>query len=283
MRRCHLFFGLILRTTAFDVIGIQPTILPPLPSGAVLDLPRQHRLNDEQITERIRDYVRHGTDDDGDEIWPCAAALCRWQSRHADQIKGKSVLELGAGSGVCGVYAAACGAARVVLTDGGGPAVRARMRATVERNRHLLPRSVNVEIAHLEWAALPPKLAGPQFDWVIASDVTYGNGATAAAAQMDALARCEALISTLETLLEDAHHAPRVVIAHEHRNGRGVRDAVARWDENDPDLALFREAANRREMDIIPIASERPRATRVGALTHWTPDLSIFEVRRAAR
>ena len=40
------------------------------------------------------------------------------KGKHADDVAGASVLELGSGTGACGLYAAALGASRVVLTDG---------------------------------------------------------------------------------------------------------------------------------------------------------------------
>ena len=47
-----------------------------------------------------------------DDVWPAAAALCRWQAAHAAAIDGASVLELGAGAGTVGLFAAGLGASR---------------------------------------------------------------------------------------------------------------------------------------------------------------------------
>ena len=46
-----------------------------------------------------------------------AHVLCREMAAHPSAVAGAAVLELGAGTGVCGLLAARLGAARVVLTD----------------------------------------------------------------------------------------------------------------------------------------------------------------------
>jgi hypothetical protein len=50
--------------------------------------------------------------------WPRLSQLGFHVGKHADDVAGASVLELGSGTGACGLYAAALGASRVVLTDG---------------------------------------------------------------------------------------------------------------------------------------------------------------------
>eukprot|EP01065_Artemidia_motanka_P024413 TRINITY_DN2910_c0_g1_i1.p1 TRINITY_DN2910_c0_g1~~TRINITY_DN2910_c0_g1_i1.p1 ORF type:complete len:380 (+),score=125.91 TRINITY_DN2910_c0_g1_i1:63-1202(+) len=50
-------------------------------------------------------------------IWQCAVLQSRWLCANKELVQGRCVLELGAGIGLVGIVAAACGARRVVLTD----------------------------------------------------------------------------------------------------------------------------------------------------------------------
>ena len=132
--------------------------LPPLPSGALLE------VSTLPPASSCADVVLGG------RVWKAAPALCAWMASAAPLFVGRSVLELGAGTGACGtrpllglglgvaspsprpgprprprprptprphphphlspspspgacgLYAAALGAARVVLTEGGDEA-----------------------------------------------------------------------------------------------------------------------------------------------------------------
>ena len=53
----------------------------------------------------------------GVTLWQAAPRLARFLSEHTDLVAGKSVLELGAGLGLCGMVAHHLGAESVVLTD----------------------------------------------------------------------------------------------------------------------------------------------------------------------
>lgn len=64
-----------------------------------------------QISER-----QHSQFDVGFQMWPSATILSRWLCRNPDKIRGRSVLEVGAGLGLCGLVAANI-AATVTLTD----------------------------------------------------------------------------------------------------------------------------------------------------------------------
>ena len=137
--------------------------LPPLPGGALLD---------------IAALPAAATPDDvvlGGRVWLAAPALCGWMSSVTEQFAGRRVLEVGAGTGACGLYAAALGASRVVLTEGGSAAeaLLPLMEQNLERNRARLPEGVRVEVMPLHWGR-EPLPAGP-FDWIIGSDVTWGS------------------------------------------------------------------------------------------------------------
>lgn len=51
----------------------------------------------------------------GLQVWTVAHVMCRELAAHPEAVAGARVLELGAGTGVCGILAAKLGAAQVVL------------------------------------------------------------------------------------------------------------------------------------------------------------------------
>ena len=70
----------------------------------------------------------------GTELWPAARALVALlEERRTALASAAQVLELGAGTGACGLAAAALGAWRVLLTD--KPVLLPLMRANVAANR----------------------------------------------------------------------------------------------------------------------------------------------------
>ena len=105
-----------------DIYGFEEAVLPPLPSGARLVIEEMRAEShdeaasdseEEHLWRRIQRYVATQDDDDdiaadiGGEVWPAATALCAWLANHTAAVQGTRVLELGAGTGVCGIYAAA--------------------------------------------------------------------------------------------------------------------------------------------------------------------------------
>ena len=282
-----------------------PEGVPPLPSGVRLAIGQVRQpgdacrtAEDEETWERIgvsaEDAVPSGA-----QIWPAAAVLCRWQCSRAEEFCGASVLELGAGTGVCGLFAAGLGASRVVLTDGGDralpifshdgsaddgsvpissdaglPAERATltrlMEANVRRNCHLFALDASVSADVYSWGSVP--LPDGSFDWVIASDVTYEIEAHAA------------LAATLAELLQ-GERPPRVVLAHGHRCPPAARRfgaSLARWDDGDLELAAFAAAANRCGLRMVQLCAERPRCEVTDdGVRRWTSDVSVIEVLRA--
>lgn len=100
----------------------------------------------------------------GVALWPAAIALAHDLVSRADDLRGKRVLELGAGTGLPGIVAASLGA-RVVQTDRDELAMSACKRNCV-RNR--------VEIAEHRLADWTSWADAGQYDWIIGSDILYG-------------------------------------------------------------------------------------------------------------
>ena len=149
--------------------------------------------------------------------------------------------------GACGLYAAALGAERVLLTDG-SESLLALLEANRDANTALLGANTaprrgvattsrdRVEVARLMWgAAADPPPAGP-WQLILGSDLTYAG------------AHAE-LAATLATLLlhgagegdgAGAPMPPRVVLSHEHRKRpQGVE--VEGWTDCDNTLQTFAE------------------------------------------
>jgi predicted nicotinamide N-methyase len=100
----------------------------------------------------------------GVALWPAAIALAHDVASRADELRGKRVLELGAGTGLPGIVAASLGA-RVVQTDSNELAMSACKR-NCERN------GVGaVEHRLADWTNW--KDTG-RYDWIIGSDILYG-------------------------------------------------------------------------------------------------------------
>ena len=152
----------------------------------------------------------------GGRVWEAAPRLCRWMAADAPTLlRGRTVLELGSGTGVCGLYAASLGAAKVTLTDG-PESVLELLESNIMRNRlratHAAGGPVDIGSTRLRWGddadldALRTRGAGLP-DVIIGSDLTYDD------------AHHAALCDTLRRLLAaapDAAARPRVVLCEQH-------------------------------------------------------------------
>jgi predicted nicotinamide N-methyase len=79
--------------------------------------------------EAQQDY----TNSTGLSLWGGSEALCQYLIKHPDFILGKSILEMGAGVGLCGIVAHHLGASQLLLTDGDAQ-VLSKLRHNVKRN-----------------------------------------------------------------------------------------------------------------------------------------------------
>ena len=97
-------------------------------------------------------------------LWPAALAMAHEIATRAGEFRGRSVLELGAGTGLPGLVAAGVGA-RVVQTDRHDLAL-AIGRLNADRNGE-----TGIEYRTADWEEWAE--AG-RYDWVIGSDILYG-------------------------------------------------------------------------------------------------------------
>jgi predicted nicotinamide N-methyase len=124
-----------------------------LHTGAVLTVEQEM-----QYLDRERGQLPYGA-----MLWPASIALAHELLAGADTLRGKRVLELGAGTGVPGIIAATLGA-RVLQIDRSEIALHLCVR-NKERNR-----ATNVEVRAAEWDTFQ---SDTQFEVILGSDVLY--------------------------------------------------------------------------------------------------------------
>jgi hypothetical protein len=148
----------------------------------------------------------HQLNDDltGLVVWPIAASLCRCLHRHPLLVSGRSVLELGSGTGLVGLVVASLGA-QCVLTDSSAPSlVLCKHNAQLNRLEHRL------RVARLSWgddetelALAAASAASPAcFDVIIGSDCAYKLSA------LDALFESVDLLLSRSSSLSPAFSSP---------------------------------------------------------------------------
>ena len=93
--------------------------------------------------------------------WPGGQALARHLLDNPDEARGKSVLDFAAGSGIAGIAAAKCGAARVVASD-----LERFALAAIGLNAAL--NGVAIETSARDFTD-----GGGEFDLILAGDVCY--------------------------------------------------------------------------------------------------------------
>ena len=114
-------------------------------------------------------------------VWPGASNLCRLLLLEPQLLRGKSVLELGAGPGLAGLFALTLGARRLFLTDYDLDGSLRVLHDNVARNQWNSPGSPPIAtVHHLAWGDVANVeqllLAEPearQVEVLLASDVVY--------------------------------------------------------------------------------------------------------------
>jgi hypothetical protein len=158
----------------------------------------------------------------GTDVWPAARVLIAYldEQQAALRLPSLSIVELGSGTGACGLAAAALGATRVLLTDKGA------LLPTLEHNIKLNSVGGSVGCRELAWstAALPRDVLPDGADLVLMSDclnVVYGDQHAAA------------LASTLRCILQRRLQAEAVccppaplALLSQARRGSGKAEAA---------------------------------------------------------
>ena len=213
-----------------------PSALPPLPDGR-------------RLTIGLGSLADCDT---GGRVWSSASVLCKWLDGQGDTLQGRALLELGCGTGAVGLYAAALGAKRVTLTDGGSDTLLALAAANARTNRDLwYDTGAEVHVAGHKWGETPPDVSsadGALFrghDWIVGSDVTY------------AMHAHDALCRSLRDQLGQYSPGAFVVIGHQHRvASRGGGDGSATPMAPDERLASFEAAAAAHGMSVATLLTE---------------------------
>ncbi|WP_236520142.1 class I SAM-dependent methyltransferase [Sandaracinus amylolyticus] len=124
-----------------------------LHTGAVVTIDDEQRF-----LGRERDRLPYGV-----MLWPASIALAHDVLTRANELPGKRVLELGAGTGVPGIVAASLGA-RVLQTDRDDVALHV-CAMNAERNR-----VKGIEVRSADWETFT---SDAPFDVILGSDVLY--------------------------------------------------------------------------------------------------------------
>ena len=230
----RMIFRVAVTAAALRCTPLQMCALPPLPNGSELKL---LEADDAGI---------------GGRLWNAAALLCRWQLSIAEQIGGSRVLELGSGTGACGLFAAKLGAARVVLTDGGNEALMSLLAANAAANSDI---TETVEVAAFLWGddTRADQLA-TDVELVIASDVTYD----------DALH--DALCQSLRGLLLHGDASVRAILCEEHGPPRETEVEGRFFDEQ---LESFAASAADHGLAVEPFVLEDDGGERAISPRVW--------------
>lgn len=119
-------------------------------------------LNDEEETHFFRDLLDRLPY--GVALWPSSIALAHEIAAREEAFRGKTVLELGAGTGLPGIVAATLGA-RVIQTDRHEVAMSV-CRRNGERNG--VPTLEHRLVDWTDWHDTA------RYDWIVGSDILYG-------------------------------------------------------------------------------------------------------------
>lgn len=105
-------------------------------------------------------------------VWPCAVVLAQYLWTQREELRDRTVLELGAGVSLPGVVAARCGAKLILSDDAKKPLCLENCKRSCEANG-----VTDVLVVGLTWGEVSPDLVLlPKLDIILGSDVFYEPG-----------------------------------------------------------------------------------------------------------
>jgi predicted nicotinamide N-methyase len=158
---------------------------------------------------RERDRLPYGV-----MLWPASIALAHDVLSRADQLQGKRVLELGAGTGMPGIVAASLGA-QVLQIDRNEVALHL-CALNKERNR-----ATSIDLRSAEWETFH---SDEKFDLILGSDVLY---VTTMHDRMRAI--CDEYLAPGGTVLFSDPFRSQSLPMLEAMEASGWRVALAKW------------------------------------------------------
>ncbi|MDB4975936.1 MAG: hypothetical protein JWN48_4277 [Myxococcaceae bacterium] len=175
-----------------------------LHTGAVLTIEQER-----QYLACERDRLPYGV-----MLWPAAIALTHDLLARADQLRGKRVLELGAGTGMPGIVAASLGA-QVLQIDRNEVALHV---CTMNKERN---RVANLEVREAEWETFH---SDQPFDLILGADVLY---VTTMHERLRAI--CDAYLAPGGTVLFSDPLRSQSLPMLESMEASGWRVSLAKW------------------------------------------------------
>ncbi|XP_052070576.1 histone-arginine methyltransferase METTL23-like [Mytilus californianus] len=102
-------------------------------------------------------------------VWPCSPVLAQYIWYQRSQLKGKTVLEIGAGTSLPGIVAAKCGATVILSDSSDYPQCLENCAATCDSNN-----LSNITVIGIKWGQFTPELLNLQpVDIILGSDCFF--------------------------------------------------------------------------------------------------------------
>lgn len=147
-------------------------------------------------------------------IWPCSQVLGEFICAYRELFSGKIVLELGSGTGICGIIAAKVGCSRVYLTDKFDSQQSIDLCA-----ENLQLNNVQADLLAFDWGRIDESIL-PKVDCLIGSDCFYDE------------ADFENLLCTISLLLANATDPKKTTfyLAHQLRSTKhSIECLLKKW------------------------------------------------------